>query len=118
MVLVHVAALAGLLPNKVTKIIAALVWFVLTGGFFIVMVLAVVIYTKEWTCHNPVIPTLTLSDSFDFNYGFPFAVIGMVGSLLAFLLSVFVISSKEDAPPAVAKKALYVDPTPATAATV
>merc|ERR1719313_2320136 len=101
MVLVHVAALAGLLPNKVTKLIAVLVWFVLTGGFFIVMVLAVVIYTKEWTCHNPVIPTLTLSDSFDFNYGFPLAVI--------------VISSKDGTPVAVAKKtSLAVDPTPAT----
>merc|ERR1719230_2524361 len=95
MILFHAAAIAGLVPSKVAKGVSVLIWFVLSVGFFIVVVLGAVIYTKEWTCDQPVIPTLTLKDHFDLNYGLPFAVVGWCASVLALVISLFVVSSEE-----------------------
>lgn len=72
MVLFHSLALAGVLPDMITKVIGGLVWFVLSAGFCIVCMLAVAIYTTTWTCHNEVIPEIKLADHFNYNYGFAF----------------------------------------------
>jgi hypothetical protein len=103
MVLFHALALAGLLPSSKAKPLAALVWLVLTAGFLIVVLLAIGIYVATWTCDNPIIPSIKLNDHFDYNYGFAFAIIGFVCSLLMFCVQIFCTSTKDDAtfsPPA------------------
>ena len=76
MVIFHSLMLAGMVPSKPGKIFAGLIWFVLTAGFLIVCMLAIGIYNATWTCNNPIIPSIKISDHFNWNYGFPFAVVG------------------------------------------
>ena len=84
MVIFHSLALAGLVPSKVAKILGSLIWLVLFAGFLIVVLLAVGIYNATWTCDNPVIPSIVISQHFDYNYGFGFAIIGCASALLVF----------------------------------
>lgn len=95
---VHGLALADLLPGpaKIGKAVMLLVWVVLSAGFFIVVVLASVIYTQEWECKQVVIPKLTLKDHFDLAYGLPFAVVGMVSSILCVIIVALGVSSTSD----------------------
>jgi hypothetical protein len=103
MVIFHAVVLAGLVPAKPAKQIAGLVWFVLSAGFATVICLAVGIYTSKWTCNQPVIPSIVLSDHFEYNYGFPFAIVGFVASLLVLFVTLSATSTKEsDAAPKVA----------------
>ena len=95
MILFHCLALAGVVPAKLGKIIGGLVWFVLTAGFGIVVMLAIGIYTTEWECKNVVVPRLRLSDHFDYTYGFAFAIIGYIAALLIFVL-ILVFTSTTD----------------------
>jgi len=97
MVIFHAAALAGLVNAKMAKGVALVTWFVLSAGFLIVVILAGVIYTIEWTCDQPVIPTLVVSEHFDLNYGLPFAVIGFVASVVSLLAVVTQLSSEDPA---------------------
>merc|ERR1719326_1197146 len=108
MVIFHSLMLAGMIPAKPGKMLAGLIWFVLTAGFLIVVMLAIGIYNATWTCNQPVIPTIKISDHFNWNYGFPFAITGFVSSLLIFVVTVVVTSTKDGeavgafaAPPAV-----------------
>jgi len=100
MILFHGLALTGLLPisSKLGKMLAGLVWFVLSTGFLVVILLAIAVYTKEWTCHQQIIPSIKLSDHFDYNYGFGFAVIGFFSSLLI-LCTTLVFTSTDDGAP-------------------
>jgi len=82
MLVFHAATLAGLVPAKEGKMFSGLIWATLSAGFLIVIFLAVGIYTATWKCYNPVISTLKLNDHFDYNYGFYFAILGFVSSLL------------------------------------
>jgi hypothetical protein len=95
MVIFHAAALAGLVKPKLAKMVSVLVWFVLSVGFLIVIILASVIFTGEWECQQPVIPTLKVDDHFDLNYGLPFACVGFVASVLALVSVVLLLSSAE-----------------------
>merc|ERR1719223_238975 len=94
MILFHALALVGVVPAKPAKVIASLVWLVLVVGFLIVCALAESAYSANWTCNNPFIPKLKISDHFNFNYGFAFAVIGYVSSVLIFtgIVSLLVVS--------------------------
>merc|ERR1719183_2283991 len=95
MVIFHSLMLAGMVPPKPGKIFAGLIWFVLTAGFLIVCMLAIGIYNATWTCNNPIIPSIKISDHFNWNYGFPFAITGFVSSLLIFVVTVVVTSTKD-----------------------
>jgi len=95
MVIFHTLTLAGLVPGKIAKPLGALVWLTLTSGFLIVVCLATGIYTAEWTCDNTFIPSIVLSDHFDYNYGFGFAIAGYVSCLLV-LFTVFMVTSTAD----------------------
>ena len=95
MVLFHALALAGMLPAKLAKALAVLVWLVLTVGFLIVCMLAVAIYTTNWTCDQVIIPNIRLSDHFDYNYGFGFAIIGYLASLLILCVTMCFTSTKD-----------------------
>jgi len=97
MVLFHALCIAGLVPSKIGKVLAALVWFVLTAGFGIVVMLAIGIYTTEWECKNVVVPRLRLSDHFDYTYGYVFAIIGYVASLLIFCVTLCFTSTTDGA---------------------
>ena len=94
MVIFHAAALSGLVKSKLAKVVPLLVWVVLSVGFLIVVVLAAVIYTKEWTCHNPVIPKLKPKDHFDLTYGLPFACVGFAASMVAVAAVALGVSSE------------------------
>jgi len=91
MVIFHTLALGGLLPAKIVKPAAALIWATLTAGFLIVILLAVGIYTATWTCHNIFIPKLRLSDHFEFNYAWPYAIIGYLSALLVTLAILLIL---------------------------
>jgi len=93
LIIFYLVVLAGLFPMpKLVKPLAGLVWFVLTGGFLTVVLLAVGIYTATWQCQQSFIPQIKLSDHFDYNYGFSFAIIGYVCSLLMFFVTLLVLS--------------------------
>ena len=109
MVIYHTLCLAGLVPAKIIKPVAALIWATLSAGFLIVICLAVGIYTATWTCHNTFIPTIRLSDHFEYNYGFPFAIIGYLSALLVTLLVLCVLPMSGTGPvakPAIGKGAV------------
>ncbi len=95
MVIFHALALAGLLPAKLTKIVAGGIWLVLSAGFLIVVCIAIGVYNATWTCHNQIIPSIKLSEHFDFAYGFAFAVVGFAASLLVFTTTLFCTSTRE-----------------------
>lgn len=95
MLLLHGAALGGLIPPKPAKMFALLMWTVFVVAFMVVVILGYQIYTKTWTCDNPVIPTLKLDDSFDLSYGIPFAIVGMVASFISLCLTAFVVKSAD-----------------------
>ena len=95
MILFHALALGGMLPAKLAKVLAVLVWLVLSVGFLIVCALAEAIYTTEWTCDQVIIPTIRLSEHFDFNYGFGFAILGYVSSLLVLSVTLVFTSTKD-----------------------
>jgi len=99
MIIFHGLALAGVLPPKPAKVLGALVWFVLTAGFGTVIILACGIYTAVWTCHNPIIPSIRLSDHFEYNYGFYFAIAGFVSALLTFAVVLFFTTTTDGASP-------------------
>jgi len=95
MVLFHALALAGLLPAKIVKPFAGLIWFVLTAGFLTVIMIAYGVYTATWKCDNVIIPTLELYKHFDYSYGFGFAIVGYVSALLIFVVTLTVTSMKD-----------------------
>jgi len=95
MVIFHGLVLAGLLPSKIAKPVASLVWLVLSVGFVIVVGLAVGIYTTTWKCANTFIPEITLSEHFNYSYGFAFAIIGFIASVLVFNTTLFFTSMKD-----------------------
>jgi len=100
MIIFHATALTGAVPGKVAKILGGLVWFVLSAGFLVVVCLAVGIFTAEWTCHNDFIPKITVQDHFDWNYGFGFAIIGYIASLLMFFLVLTALDTLDGTPSA------------------
>jgi hypothetical protein len=106
MIFFHCLVLAGLLPSKIAKPLAILVWLVLTAGFLIVVMLATGIYTAEWTCNNPVIPTITLSEHFNYSYGFVFAIIGFISSLLVLVVTICATATTDGTTKVPAKKSL------------
>ena len=101
MLIFHTVVLVGMIPSKVAKPVASLVWLVLFAGFLIVICLAVGVYNATWTCNQPVIPSLKISDHFDYNYGFYFAIIGCLSALLVFVVNACATTMKDgtsDAP--------------------
>ena len=95
MVIFHSLMLAGMLNAKLGKVFSVLVWTVLVVGFLIVNMLAVAIYTTNWDCNQVVIPNIRLSDHFDYNYGFGFAVIGYISALLVLCVQCAFTSTKD-----------------------
>jgi len=106
MLIFHTLALAGVVPSKLGKMFAGLVWCVLSAGFLIVILLAIGIYNSTWTCDQPVIPTIKLADHFDYNYGFGFALIGYASALLIFVTQLTFTSTKDGEPAQPAPKAI------------
>merc|ERR1719387_2459691 len=49
----------------------------------------------EWKCTNPFIPTITLSQHFDWNYGLGFGYAGYISALLVFMTLVCFTSTKD-----------------------
>jgi hypothetical protein len=96
MLIFHALALLNVLPGKLAKAVAVLVWFVLTAGFLIVCCLGLAALETTWMCKNPFIPTIRLSDHFNYNWALPIAYIGYVSSLLI-LMVVLVFTSTKDA---------------------
>ena len=95
MVIFHSLMLAGMLNAKLGKVFSVLIWTVLVVGFLIVNMLAVAIYTTNWDCNQVVIPNIRLSDHFDYNYGFGFAVIGYISALLVLCVQCAFTSTKD-----------------------
>jgi len=95
MVAFHAIVLAGLLPSSKAKPLAALIWAVLSAGFLIVVCLAVGIYLATWKCDNIIIPEISLWQHFDYNYGFAFAIVGYVSSVLILNVTLFATSMKD-----------------------
>ena len=95
MIFFHSLALAGMLPAKPAKVFAVLVWAVLGVGFLIVCLLAMAAYTQYWACDQVIIPTIRLSDHFDYNYGFGFAIIGFISSILILCVQLAFTSTKD-----------------------
>jgi len=95
MVIFHSLMLAGMLNAKLGKAFSVLVWTVLVVGFLIVNMLAVAIYTTNWDCNQVVMPNIRLSDHFDYNYGFGFAVIGYISALLVLCVQCAFTSTKD-----------------------
>ena len=95
MVIFHSLMLAGMLNAKLGKAFSVLVWTVLVVGFLIVNMLAVAIYTTNWDCDQVVMPNIRLSDHFDYNYGFGFAVIGYISALLVLCVQCAFTSTKD-----------------------
>jgi len=95
MIIFHSLVLVGLVPMKIAKAFSGLVWLTLTLGFLIVVLLGTGIYTATWTCDNEVIPSLRISDHFDYNYGFPFACCGYVSALLVFVVMLLFTSTSD-----------------------
>merc|ERR1719454_1631153 len=98
MVIFHTLVLAGLVPSKLAKPLASLIWFTLTAGFLIVILLAAGVYYATWTCDQPVIPTIRLADHFNYNYGFVYACVGFLSALLVFVVTVTTFASNDAAP--------------------
>jgi len=98
MIIFHSLVLAGMVPAKPAKMLGGLIWFVLTAGFLTVIYIAVGIYTATWTCKNTIVPSVVISEHFDLNYGFAFAVLGFVSSLLVLMLVLTLTSTEENAP--------------------
>jgi len=94
MILLHSLALGGMISQKMAKFAGILLWLVFTIFFLVVVVLGYQIYSQDWTCDQPVIPTIKLSDHFELSYGIPFAIIGLVASFVALVLMI-IISPKE-----------------------
>jgi len=95
MLIFHTLSLAGLVPAKLGKIGASLVWAVLSAGFLVVIMLAIGIYNATWTCHQPIIPTIRLSDHFNYNYGFAYAIAGFASALLILNTTLCLTSTKD-----------------------
>ena len=95
MVIFHSLMLAGMLNAKLGKAFSVLVWTVLVVGFLIVNMLAVAIYTTNWDCDQVVIPNIRLSDHFDYNYGFGFAIIGYISAVLVLFVQCAFTSTKD-----------------------
>jgi len=96
MVLFHALSLAGLLPSKIAKPLAALVWLVLSVGFLTVILLAIGIFYATWECKNEIIPSIVISEHFNYSYGFAFAIIGYIAASLIFVTTVFCTSTTDD----------------------
>jgi len=95
MVVFHALALAGLVPSKLGKMFAGLIWTVLSAGFLVVICLAVGIYDADWKCDNVVIPQIKLSEHFDYNYGFVFAIVGYISAVLILCTTLCFTSTKD-----------------------
>jgi len=95
MVIFHSLMLAGMLDAKLGKAFSVLVWTVLVVGFLIVCMLAEAIYTTNWDCDQVVIPNIRLSDHFDYNYGFGFAIIGYISAVLVLFVQCAFTSTKD-----------------------
>ena len=89
------AGAALMLDAKLGKAFSVLVWTVLVVGFLIVNMLAVAIYTTNWDCDQVIIPNIRLSDHFDYNYGFGFAIIGYISALLVLCVQCAFTSTKD-----------------------
>merc|ERR1719217_210055 len=96
MIIFHAVALTGMLAPKMVKAIAGLVWLTLSSGFLIVILLAVGIFTATWECDNTIIPSIKVSDHFQYNYGFAFAIIGFISAMLVFFTQLAMTSTKEN----------------------
>merc|ERR1719183_2403627 len=57
--------------------------------------LAEAIYTTNWDCDQVVIPNIRLSDHFDYNYGFGFAIIGYISAVLVLFVQCAFTSTKD-----------------------
>ena len=57
--------------------------------------LAVGIYSAEWDCRNPLIPNIKIYEHFDYNYGFVFAILGTISSILVLMTTLFATSAKD-----------------------
>ena len=97
MLIFHLLVLVRMIPSKCAKPIASLVWLVLFAGFLIVICLAVGVYNATWTCNQPVIPSIKLSDHFEYNYGFAFAIIGCLSALLVCVVNICATTMKDGA---------------------
>ena len=63
----------------------------------VVIGLALGIMEEEWTCENPFIPKIKLSEHFRFTYGIIFGYIGYFSALLVLCVQLVFTSTKDGA---------------------
>jgi len=95
MLIFHAVSLLNIVPAKLGKAFAVLVWFVLTAGFLIVCCLGLAAMETTWTCNNPFIPTIRLSDHFYYNWALPIAFLGYTAALLILMVMLVFTSTKD-----------------------
>jgi len=94
-IIVSFCGATELISQKCAKMLSIGLYSVFTIAFLIVTILGLQIVNAEWACENPVIPTLTLADSFDLSYGIPFAIIGIVASVIGVIVAALMLESNQ-----------------------
>jgi hypothetical protein len=97
MILLHALAISGMIKQKIAKFVGLFMWLVYIVVFIVVIAMGMSIYETEWKCDQPVIPTLTLEQSFDLSYGIPFAIIGVIGSVVCFICCALISKNEASA---------------------
>jgi len=88
MMLFHALALAGSVPPNIAKFAGVGVWSFLTFMFLMAVGMTSFTYNKLWECEQAVIPSFKPSDHFEISWGFAFAVLSFIFSIIAVALSV------------------------------
>uniref|UniRef100_A0A7S0W3U2 Uncharacterized protein n=1 Tax=Hemiselmis tepida TaxID=464990 RepID=A0A7S0W3U2_9CRYP len=107
MMFFHLATLIDLNPlakngtyTTMGKAISVLVWLVLSVGFLVVCCLGIAAFYSTWYCDNPFVPSINISEHFDWTWGWPIANIGCFAAMAAFFAQFFVTSTNPSFAPA------------------
>eukprot|EP00967_Tisochrysis_lutea_P117138 scaffold189252_cov24-Tisochrysis_lutea.AAC.1 len=99
MIIFHSLALLGVaqgaLGGKIVKLFACLIWLVLSVGFLIVCCLAIGVIETTWTCDNPFVPSIKLSQHFYYNWAFYIAYVGYAAALFIFVVQLVFTSTMD-----------------------
>jgi len=88
LIALHALNLAGFLDSKIGKPATSVLWLLMIVGIFCAIMLALGVYNSTWKCHNVIIPSINISEHFDFAFGFYFALLGFLVASLAFYLNI------------------------------
>jgi len=76
---------------KMLGVLTTLIQFAQCLGFFTVILLIQAIYSTAWTCNNPLIKTLMVSNHFYLNYGIGLCIVGFLASIVMLVLGIVAI---------------------------